>query len=55
MLTEYHFKIEHIKGSDNARADALSRKKNYKETTKCQEHCLKKIIIKRLSTIICSY
>ena len=26
MLTEYHFEIEHVKGSDNARADALSRK-----------------------------
>ena len=26
MLTEYHFKIEHIKRLDNARADALSRK-----------------------------
>jgi len=27
MLAEYHFKIEHVKGSDNAKADALSRKK----------------------------
>jgi len=26
MLAEYYFKIEHIKGIDNARADALSRK-----------------------------
>jgi len=26
MLTEYHFKIEHVKGLNNARADALSRK-----------------------------
>jgi len=26
MLAEYHFKIEHIKGIDNARADMLSRK-----------------------------
>jgi len=26
MLAEYHFKIEHVKGSDNARADTLSRK-----------------------------
>jgi len=26
MLTEYHFKIQHTKGTDNARADALSRK-----------------------------
>jgi len=27
MLAEYYFKIEHIKGSDNAKADALNRKK----------------------------
>jgi len=27
MLAEYHFKIEHIKESDNAKTDALSRKK----------------------------
>jgi len=27
MLTEYYFKIEHVKGLDNARADTLSRKK----------------------------
>jgi len=26
MLAEYYFKIKHIKGIDNARADALSRK-----------------------------
>jgi len=26
MLVKYHFKIEHIKGIDNARADTLSRK-----------------------------
>jgi len=26
MLVEYHFKIEHIKGTDNARVDTLSRK-----------------------------
>jgi len=26
MLAEYHFKIEHIKGIDNARADVLSKK-----------------------------
>jgi len=26
MLVEYHFKIEHIKGIDNARVDTLSRK-----------------------------
>jgi len=26
MLAEYYFKIKHIKGIDNARADVLSRK-----------------------------
>jgi len=26
MLVEYYFKIKHIKGTDNTRADALSRK-----------------------------
>ena len=26
MLTEYHFKVQYIKGTDNARADALSKK-----------------------------
>jgi len=26
MLVEYYFKIEYIKGIDNTRADALSRK-----------------------------
>jgi len=26
MLAEYYFKIEYIKGTDNARVDALSKK-----------------------------
>jgi len=26
MLVEYHFEIKYIKGTDNARVDALSRK-----------------------------
>jgi len=26
MLTEYYFEIEHVKGLNNARADALNRK-----------------------------
>ena len=26
ILTEYHFEIQHTKGIDNARVDALSRK-----------------------------
>ena len=27
MLAEYYFKIEHIKGLNNAKTDALNRKK----------------------------
>ena len=34
MLAEYHFKIEHVKRSDNARTDALSRKKKLQEDDK---------------------
>jgi len=26
MLAEYHFEIEYIKGTDNAKVDALSKK-----------------------------
>jgi len=26
MLIEYHFKIKHTKGTDNARVDTLSKK-----------------------------
>jgi len=26
MLVEYYFEIKHIKGTDNARVDALSKK-----------------------------
>jgi len=26
MLAEYHFKIKHMKGTDNARVDTLSKK-----------------------------
>jgi len=34
MLVEYHFKIEHVKGLDNARADALSRKEELQRSDK---------------------
>ena len=33
----------------------LAEKKNYKEIIKCQEHCLKKIVMKRFDIIIYSY
>jgi len=34
MLAEYHFKIEHVKGLDNARADALNRKEKLQRNDK---------------------
>jgi len=34
MLTEYHFKIEHVKRSDNARADVLNRKEELQGNNK---------------------
>jgi len=34
MLTKYYFKIKHVKRSDNAKADALSRKKELQKSDK---------------------
>ena len=34
MLAEYHFEIEHVKGSDNAKTDALSRKEELQKNNK---------------------
>ena len=34
MLIEYYFEIEHVKGSDNARADALNRKEKLQRNNK---------------------
>jgi len=34
MLTEYHFEIKHVKGLDNARTDALNRKKELQKSDK---------------------
>jgi len=34
MLAEYYFKIEHIKESDNAKADTLSRKEKLQKNNK---------------------
>ena len=34
MLAEYYFKIKHVKGLNNARADALSRKKELQKSDK---------------------
>jgi len=41
MLAEYYFEIEHVKGSDNARADALSRKKELQRNDKVSGALLK--------------
>jgi len=41
MLAEYHFKIEYIKGIDNARVDALSRKVELQENKKVKGVILK--------------
>ena len=34
ILAEYHFEIEHVKESDNARADTLSRKEELQKNDK---------------------
>jgi len=41
MLIEYHFKIEHVKESDNTKADALSRKKELQGNDKVSGTLLK--------------
>jgi len=37
MLTEYYFKIEYIKGIDNARLDILNRKVELQSNKKVKE------------------
>jgi len=41
MLAEYHFEIEHVKGSDNAKTNALSRKKELQGNDKISGVLLK--------------
>ena len=41
MLAEYHFEIEHVRGLDNARADALSRKEELQRNDKMSGALLK--------------
>ena len=41
MLTEYHFKIEHVKRTDNTRADALNKKKELQNNNKVSKALLK--------------
>jgi len=42
MLAEYYFKIKHVKGLDNARADALSRKEELQRNNKMSGTLFKK-------------
>ena len=42
MLIEYYFKIQHTKGTKNARVDALSRKAKLQNNKKLLEVMLKK-------------
>ena len=42
MLAEYHFEIEHVKGLDNARTDALSRKEELQKNDKMSGALFKK-------------
>ena len=42
MLAEYYFKIEHVKGSDNAKTDALNRKEKLQRNDKVLEALFKK-------------
>jgi len=41
MLAEYHFKIKYMKGIDNARADALSKKAELQGKEKVKEVILR--------------
>ena len=52
MLAEYYFKIEYVKELDNAKTDALSRKEKLQKNNKMSETLFKKIIMKKLGTII---
>jgi len=42
MLVEYYFKIEHIKGTDNVRVDALSIKVKLQDNKKVKGAILRK-------------
>ena len=42
MLAEYYFKIKHVKRTDNAKTDALSRKKELQGSDKVSEALFKK-------------
>ena len=42
MLAEYYFKIKHVKGLNNARADTLSRKEELQRSDKVSGALFKK-------------
>jgi len=48
MLAEYYFKIEHVKGSDNARADALNKKEELQRNNKVSGALFKKSSNKKI-------
>ena len=48
MLTEYHFEIEHVKRSDNTRADALSKKKELQRNDKVSRALFKESSNKKI-------
>ena len=41
MLTKYHFKIKHVKGTDNAKMDTFSRKEELQSNDKVSGTLLK--------------
>jgi len=41
MLAEYHFKIKHVKKSNNAKADALNKKEELQNNNKVSGALLK--------------
>jgi len=41
MLAEYYFKIKHVKGSDNIKANAFSKKKELQSNNKISGTLLK--------------
>ena len=54
MLIKYHFEIEHVKGLNNARADALSRKEKLQRNNKMSGALLKLKKKGKFSTITLS-
>ena len=51
MLAEYHFEIKHVKGLDNAKANAFNRKKKLQNNDKVLKALLKLKKMERFGTI----